>query len=546
MTTKYTNLGLSEPVRFLNTTVLSFNSNLGFGTQESTLTVELIEDCTNGDGDVFAYGSGGSLVGSAQFFEAGEFTFGGIVTNWTTNEGSSGKTYTVNMSDPRRLLENAMVIVDTYAGTLPPGSYNVFPVYTYYEGSVLNGDCNSYGNSKVSDRGMPYSKVIQALQNTGGTIYSPTGAPFILDLSSIPSNVLPEYYRVNGPAISILQLITDICEAIGYDFYVYMTSNNVGNYIHFGFVDLRSQPNSFEWLINAFAGSATERSYGQELRIEKQKTMLIGEKQHYMVSATTFKPFFGETSSCSPITGAYDNNTECGFVVPINTTQLAASMRLPMYAGILELTEIDIRCAMRSFEIWKNRVSSSGIPGSFNAAVRTWLNNVGVDWDPKSGFAGFAAALDNTAAVARGWADFIHNPNASEAKLNQSYIIDDFKKIHQFVETLGRTYYGKQYLAKLNQKICYRPSGDIEMTDSCIAAEMMYTSVPTNDGGWVEPGGSVLGVSDPYLGFFRQEDGRLGGFAVFTALPWTANSVDEPVIVDLNNSDDFSGGVSDV
>lgn len=543
MTTTCTDLGLSGPIKFLGTTVLSFNSNLGFGTQESTLTVELIEDCT--DGDVFAGGNYNNLTGSAQFFSAGAFAFGGIVTNWTTNEGSGGKTYTVNMSDPRRLLENSMIIVDTYAGTLPPNSYNVFPVYTYYEGSVLNGDCNSYGGGRVSDRGMPYSKVIQALQNTGGTIHSPTGSPFILDLSSIPSNILPEYYRVNGPAISILQLITDICEAIGYDFYVYMTSNNVGNYIHFGFVDLRSQPNSFNWLINTFAGTATERSYGQELRIEKQKTMLIGEKQHYMVSATNFKPFFGETSSCTPIVGDYDGSG-CGLVVPVNTTQLAASMRLPMYAGILELTEIDIRCAMRSFEIWKNRVSSSDIPGSFNAAVRTWLNSVGVSWDPKSGFAGFAAALENTAAVARGWADFMHNPNASEAKLNQSYIIDDFKKIHQFVETLGRTYYGKQYLAKLNQKICYRPSGEIEMTDSCIAAEMMYTSVPTNDGGWVEPGGNVLGVSDPYLGFFRQEDGRVGGFALFTALPWTANSIDEPVIVNLDQSDNPAEGVSDV
>jgi hypothetical protein len=38
---------ISEPIRFLGATVLSFNSTLGLGSSESTLNVDLIEDCAN-------------------------------------------------------------------------------------------------------------------------------------------------------------------------------------------------------------------------------------------------------------------------------------------------------------------------------------------------------------------------------------------------------------------------------------------------------------------------------------------------------------------
>ena len=53
MTTQYSSLGLTQPIKFLGATVLSFNTTLGLGQQESSLTVQLIEDCEGETPDLF-------------------------------------------------------------------------------------------------------------------------------------------------------------------------------------------------------------------------------------------------------------------------------------------------------------------------------------------------------------------------------------------------------------------------------------------------------------------------------------------------------------
>ena len=87
---------------------------------------------------------------------------------------------------------------------------NYFNVYTYWEGAILQGNCRVFGESWGGERGMPYGKVITALKNMAPIIYSPTGYPFTIDFNSFP-NGLPEYYRVSGPGVSLLQLLQDVC-----------------------------------------------------------------------------------------------------------------------------------------------------------------------------------------------------------------------------------------------------------------------------------------------------------------------------------------------
>ena len=48
MTTTMDNLGLTDTIKFLDSTVISFNLSLGLGSSaESTLTVDLVDDCTS-------------------------------------------------------------------------------------------------------------------------------------------------------------------------------------------------------------------------------------------------------------------------------------------------------------------------------------------------------------------------------------------------------------------------------------------------------------------------------------------------------------------
>ena len=106
-----------------------------------------------------------------------------------------------------------------------------------------------------------------------------------------PTTGLPEYYRVNGPTVSILQMLQDVCDVLGYDFFVYLNSSNV---IKIGLVDLRNPPSSFDYIINSYDGLATDLSYGQELRNEKTRSLIFGEKRHYISVATVFNHYFGE------------------------------------------------------------------------------------------------------------------------------------------------------------------------------------------------------------------------------------------------------------
>ena len=193
------------PIKFLGATVLSFNSNLGLGSSESTLKVDLIEDCENGDS--FAPKDGTIFVGAPVYLTAGEFNFGGILTGWSATQGGSGATFSADISDPRQLLTNSVVVIDSYLGP-PSQAINYFNVYNQIEGQVLDGNCNVFGLSNSNERGMPYSNIITALEQMNPTIYSPTGYQFTINFNSFPQNV-PEFYRVPGPSITILQLLED-------------------------------------------------------------------------------------------------------------------------------------------------------------------------------------------------------------------------------------------------------------------------------------------------------------------------------------------------
>jgi hypothetical protein len=522
MTTEtiYKPIGLSGPIKFLGATVLSFNGNLGFGGQESTLTVELVEDCETTPPQVFADGNPDVLIGKARCFPDNAlssgmaFSFCGIITNWTKNDSSSGLTYSVTLTDPRRILENFSVIVDTYSGPLiQEGTPNVRNVYAEY----IN--CDTFDGA---DRGMPYSVVIKQLGSIDAI--SPTGrATLSMDLTVLPSN-LPPHYRVNGPAISVLQLITDVCEATGNDFYIYMPNATT---IDIGLINLNRDPalvdDEFKWIRdyglnnNPHGVRVIDRSYGREMRVEKQKTIIFGEKRHYLTMATDLKPFFGENNQCEAVTAMPGG--ACGFSVLVDTAPLAASLRSPgvfATAGNQTISEVDLRC---NFDLWKERVlvGPEANLSEFDQTAKEWMINQQIEKSPRktAGDMGISQEARDTST-----ADRNNNPQNADGKLAEERYNEDVKKIFGYIESLQQTYYGKQYLGKLQDVICYRRTGDIvsnasTSTGGCASSEMVYSAQPTNDGGWID-GGSVMGVSDPYLGFFKQEDGRVGSFALFS------------------------------
>lgn len=512
---------LEQPIKFLGASVINFNANLGIGSNsESSLTVDLVEDCEATPSDEFTPVDGSVIVGDPVYFSGGGFTFGGVLTSWTQSQSSSGKTYNVTVTDPRQLLQNVSVVVDSYLG--PPESLNNYiNAYSHFESEVADGNCAVFGSSSSTERGMPYTKVIEACANIDPTIYSPTGAPYQVQWSDFPSP-LPEYYRVTGPQ-TVLQLLTDVCDVLGFNFYVYLEFIGGIPFIRVGTIDLKNAPTSFNYIYDAFNGSGTEISYGQELRNEVTKAMVIGEQVHYLSYVTDFEFYFGEDTdgeNLIPITPTVIDNANNTFWFAKRVDALNATLTNPLGNGPYYISEQDIRAAMNSYESWQMLVMTAiwDSPGAaesqLNDFTKTWPKEGTLNRAIQTVYPTIAAALterldnqNNAAGENKGAEWVVLDPNAALMAAREEKVSEDLAKIHAFVQDLGNTYYGKQWLVKLNEKICYYPGEDYQ--------EKVFSSVPTNNGGWVDGGSTVLNLGEPELDTFRTDDGRITAFAGF-------------------------------
>ena len=501
--------GFEEPTqvtKFLGSTVLSFNATLGLGSaQESSLTVDLVNDCD----DEFRPSVGSIGIGAPVVFpDTGPFSFyfGGVLTSWTYNKDSGGMTYKAVVTDPRQLLENLIVIVDSYMGP-PTLDTNYVNAYAYWEGSVLGGNCAAFGSSgTLPERGMPLISVLNALSQLNPVLTSSRGYNFTVDWNSLGFlSYIPEYYRIPGPSITALQLIQEGCDALGFEFYVYMNSPNI---IKFGYVDLRADPPSIGQTINAYDGIATQLSYGQELRNDKTKTLLFGENMHYMSASNTFSYFFGEEPGADgypiPIV-PYSYSSNNGFWINKSTRDINPSLYRPIGNGPFTISELDIRCAMASFDLWLERVMDASVPGTFNAAIRSTFASYLGNTQARNVIDRLPNTVDNEQAYYAA-NDIMVAPRANTVQYDNVNQLD-LEALHGWLQNLGNTYYGKQFFVGLPQYICAQGSPNF--------GEFLFTDVPTNAGGWLDYGSSYLGLSDPDLGLFRETDGRLGAFVRF-------------------------------
>jgi hypothetical protein len=539
MTTSCNTPILSTPLKFLGATVLSFNSTLGWGSQESSMTIDVIEDCEAGDNfigdDIEIIGKPvnfPSLPYPAEWAPGGvpKFAFNGVVINWTVQKGTSGKTYNIKLVDPRQLLENTMVIVDTYAGP-PVAATNYFNVYAFYEQGAFNGDCATFGEATniggsytSIERGMPYTKVLDALGTP--VICSPTGHPYNVNFAGLTAIAPPpSLARVSGPSVSMLQIVQDLCDMNGCDFYVTLTggattgiltgatininpikllnSGTIGN-------DILRQNDGLIKLdpISNQTYGTTEISYGKELRNDKVKTVIFGEKQHYMVEVNDFDYYFGEDENGNPIIPIEQD--DCGFRIRVSIRPLQTSLLNPLNGGDkATLHELDLRAALASYDMWISRVLQKDDPiiapgGSLNKYIQ--------DTDPyKDMTTDIVKALETIGVLQqnRTQPDRMNNPVKENVNAGKFKPAEELKAMHDFVANIASTYYGKQFLATLPGNICMR-------NDDEKWKEKLYSATPTNDGAWVEPPQKVLKLGDPELEFFAQDDGRIGAFALFT------------------------------
>ena len=626
---------VNYPIKFLGGTVVSINTQAGWGLDSSTLDVELVEDCVFPQlayntftelveqydvADSFL-GKTQEIIGGAAYFSlpapdpafpSDKFRFGGIITGWTVRQSTSGKVYSVKLSDPKMLLDNTMIIVDNYSD-FPYQHYNYYNVFAAYELSVNYGNTAVFGSAGSSERGMYYNNIIRGLlalgfvngdvngrplvfSNTAGNLTIPGTGRFKLDLglllqpfpldgtlndytwhsSSIYINpnrlidpygnsviadsvpLAPDFYKITG-SLSVTELINNICDLTGRKFYTSLVYDPVyrENVIKVSTVQLNPFT-SYTNILGAFSGVATDISYGKELRNDKTRKMIVGDNVHYLSTTSDFIPFFGENKLGLPIIplidadGYYINPftseaTSCGFWIQIDMQTLNLSLKNPILdpsivtpdpenpvpVDTVWLSEADIRASLAGSQLFNLRLLNVDLNPAWIPQSGTWSTPEKYEKSLLNAVQQTPVYAAQTKAISSSLKDFLQTwapsgsygskpfplndalANAGLTSIGQysTAIADDLDKIHKFIQDIGQTYYGRQFLATLNEPIA------VKLSDTNSGpygfGEKTYSSIPTNDGGWIDYGYPVLGLTDPSLSMFRTDDDRIGCFARF-------------------------------
>ena len=332
---------------FLGASIVSFNGSLGWGSELSTLNVTLVEDSKNLDW------FNPPDVGHPVFFNYSGWGFAGILQSWKLNKGESGFVYNVVCVDPREILEGYQIILGGYTATIT--TPNVANVYGHLESS-------GFGNSEKNETGIPWGKIkssVLAICNTstsyGGPI-SLRGHTYGIDLTALPN--LNAKYRVGGDTISLMDFISEVCDAASHDFFITLQ----GTTIVVNTIDrsVAVAPGALTAYINGLTGVVSSEA-GVEHRPETMGKVLLGGQQVNMYGQTKggqrIWPFWGfEPNFDVKIGTGIDNAHE----VELDST----SVRVPGVGATYKTNVKELRAVLDGQQSWEDFLISKNDEGT--------------------------------------------------------------------------------------------------------------------------------------------------------------------------------------
>lgn len=485
-------------ITFLGSSVRNFNCSVGWGTSPSTLDVNLVDDPKNGDS--FIRPSPGTPV----FFATSDFEFGGIVQSWTQNRDTNGNPlYTVVIHDPREILSGVQLILNSYTG----GIYGVPNLYNIY-GAL---ESIAFGYSGINEAGIEWYKIRNAFLTLQNTTKIRLGQhDYTVDLSFLPA--LPNYYRIGGDSISLLDFIADICDAASRDYFFRLTSDNV---LTLYTVDRSFQPGL--GYIESFIQGQEELvrgNSGYELRNDTTSKFLTGGPIHelYFVWHTGGDTDDFKDDSIAPYWGLdYDGNIVEGFDPYFENEHNfdLDSIRVDV-VGIGDTYSIDVgemRAALHSQESWELYLLSKSMdPDSIHAGKSTkigLLSDKSLAWVsglPISKIASLTPVefLNLTRSMIRdtaGAVETLHEHNVA--------------RLYEAVSSYASEYYGRKFIVS---------ASGIQVKQDEFTNQFISNWEPA-DGAYVNEvnfsGAVSSNLLPEALSFITLDDGRISGFAKF-------------------------------
>lgn len=502
---------------------------------------DLVEqEWTAADPGFYSFGDGNDAppMGCPVYFRIGDFEFSGIFQSFVEKNSESGRpTYEVRITDPREILQGTSLIIGDYAGTVGgvPNCINVFGFLESYgsecplssiNGAILGSPAGGFGGSLANDNGIQWNKlkdgtrVLLSAMPAETNDWSPFGrmvfkgsqvsgfgvmpydavvggaysSYYLVDLSDVPD--APEYWRIEGTSVPLLDAVAQLCEDASYDFFIELIFvEDIGKVIKVRTVTRRTQPDLTGIATFATSEGVLSSSAGRELRNDKTNVFVVGGNIRSMYQLddsadVDIVQYWGlDASGDVQPTQTETIGTYVRRYFVADTGLINASILSYTLPGTVEITTDELDAALISYDSWASWVDATD--GDLKGPLElTGLLDIG-------NLLGNAAVADVTKMQ-----DLIQvKPGvwfggADDQKTKDRHVV------YEWVRRYATEYYGRKYAVKLPY-VCVKYDDE--------SGNLVFSDKPAQSG-WSDD--TVLELANPgdFLQFFQEEDSSIQCF----------------------------------
>jgi hypothetical protein len=513
---------IDEPITLFGGYVESASVNVGYGADSSTCQLTLVYD---GDGPNRTISPEDNFpeLGSVVGFKVGGLEFAGVLQRYTNKRSTDGYRWDIVLESPAKLLDGIQIILDGFQGTAFTGAnpynpgadtdftnqinniWNPFAVRENYDYGGI------FGGSDVNSNGFPGIDALTLIEEISRGEHDFGGkavfgeSEFEVDLTELKDAIMRmanyNLFRIKGPVQSLNAIIQECCDLICYDYIVTIKpkTGSIENglitnpVIKVKMIDKTSppDPNAIQSIVTMYErqDKLVSADVGKELSDAVTQRMVIGGPATRYYTTSTATQVWGKTKDLVP--------QYVDYIVLDDGSQYTCE-------------EMEVRCAMGSFETWILYHLIKQYKGQLNPIIAqvapTLFSVIRIDSYTIgriiNGNCQMNELIDTTSKV---WDE--------RSKLfNGQTIRERLGLIHSAVENAGREYYGKKWFVPLPVE-----AGGIANNIKFITDDQEYiTSWDIADSAYSED----IGFSDVS---FYDSDGKLKAVAVWDYKPATGD-----------------------
>ena len=243
--------------------------SIGWNGQGGSMQFKLVEDLNPCPGDPIRQVDQTQLrnsLGKGFQFSYGSLSLGGIYQRFSEEESSGGKTYSIVVESPSKLMDGVPLVLEEFNGAtdmyLSTGAYgntfstnlggehtayqnkgsaagigNYYNIFAQWENPALIGYFNFYGGSGFNSAGLRVDTILNTLQYLGNSGSAFGGklrfgqhsnyTEYNLDVTEVINYVSGgNGYRIKGPVKSLNGLLSELSDAFQFNYFYDIVNGN--------------------------------------------------------------------------------------------------------------------------------------------------------------------------------------------------------------------------------------------------------------------------------------------------------------------------------